>query len=101
MYELNTRKLGNYLRKAENLAPEVSDFAGLPESVDKKSFELFYRVMCAKTPSEIEDISLEQVIALYALIPEYSEFFEAKENPLVNARENLLHAKSVLKRRVL
>lgn len=69
------------------------------EDREAGDFPTFFQIMQAKTPEELADISLEQVILLLQKIPKYSGYLETKANPMHSAVPRLREAKSHTPRR--
>lgn len=100
LYILNVEKFATSIVQHEC----VSDlrFAGLPSSIDRSEFEKFYRVMCAKKSAEVEDISTEDIAAMFKNISAFGQYFFGESMPpYANISKQLFKEKSQLTRRVL
>lgn len=92
--------LGNaYEQFKQTMDVSEREFPGLASSVDTESFKKFYRIMCAKCPEDIKDISAEEILELWKLIPEYSKYFETGNKPC--SAHLVREAHTLTKRRVL
>lgn len=99
MYTLNLAGLVKDLEKVRDTDAN-EPFPFLREE-DKKAgdFPTFYRIMTACRPEEIEDITLEQVIALLVKLEKYSAYLEPRKNPLWYAEKALLDTHGCCARR--
>lgn len=68
----------------------------LEESVDREKFMLFLRIMKAKCPSDISDISVEEIISLYTHIADFSEYFREKPSYVSIYQNRIKNASTVL-----
>lgn len=98
MYQLNLKSAVQQVLDAKAL--NISDYS-IPDTVDAEKFQMFYRIMEAQSPDEIDDISIEDVISLWANVQEFSSYFEEKRSLVSAIVRNLPNKKSIIKRRVL
>jgi len=66
--QLDFRKLKRELSKLEDLDTEQ---VYLPETIDRDKFAKFERMLKAKTPDEISDISVEDLISMYSDLEDF------------------------------
>ena len=101
MYTLDLKNLVKTLEKEEMETDPKFPFL-TKEDREAGDFPLFYRIMEAKTPEEIQDISLDQIMNLLHKVPHYGSYLTKKLSPLSQAVPKLMSAESHLpKRRVL
>ena len=68
----------------------------LDESVDEEKFKVFFRIMKAKDPEEILDISVEEIISLYEYVGDFSKYFHEKPSYAERYAERLKSKRTVL-----
>lgn len=98
MYQLNLGSAIQQVLDAKDLT--ISGYS-IPDTVDAEKFQMFYRIMEAQSPDEIDDISIEDIISLWDNVQEFSSYFEEKRSLVSAIVCNLPNKKSIIKRRVL
>ena len=68
----------------------------LDESVDEEKFRIFLRIMKAKDPADILDISVEEIISLYEYVGDFSKYFREKTSLAERYAERLKDKRTVL-----
>lgn len=73
---LDIKKFQRRFTKAHEVPRTDDPFFGLPESVDRKEFSRFYRVMAAENMEELNDISLDELVSMWGESYKFSQYFE-------------------------
>jgi len=100
MHVLNAAKLLDGIKKF----PSVDeDFATVTmEGEYRANFDIFYRIMTAKEPGDIDDISFDEVYKQFSLAPDYWKHFNFEAKDRINEiKYKLEEVRPVVRRRIL
>lgn len=98
MYQLNMEKLIQGIEREEPLS---KDGIWLEKEIDKGDFILFLRIMKAREPKEISDISTEKIISLYDKSEDFAAYFADKPDVVYQSGIKLKKMRSTISRRIL
>lgn len=100
MFYLLDEKIIGKLKNAE----EVDSLYTIPDGMNKENTQLLLRVLQAKEPEEIEDISTEQIIELMYFVQDMAPYIGRSskfDNGSNTFKNKLLTSKPMKRRRVL
>lgn len=92
MYVVDPEKAIAGFKAAEDMD---ADSYSLSKEIDRVDFDKFYRIMTAKTPDDISDISTEDILGMFAKIGIYAPYFEEKSDPIALVAQRLGETKTV------
>ena len=98
-YRLDFDAMKKGLRRTRKVNVECS----VLDKEEQKQMPTFLRIMSAKKPSEIVDLSLEDVVSIIPCLEKYCEVLDNVQNPLYRGFSEFVSMKGVRcqKRRVL
>jgi len=100
MYILNTEKLLDGIKRLTSVDEHLATLK--LEDEDQANFEIFYRIMTAKKPEDIGDISFEEVFLQFSLAPDYWKYFRFDAKDRAKSIKNMLQqTPSIVRRRII